>query len=203
MNPQLEIFREERNGIRTVAATDAPGSGNAYHSYAIWHQNSGDIEPKCIGRVSFQSGPIKEAGVNGIHNEDLLAIVEHRLACFQTSQFACKENEHARSHVKEAMLALASRTKRRVEAGVEGTHVAEPRAVDVSKPDFTMHPAVRSMLQFFEYGHLPPHLQTASRPFCGLAKTIAAGPQNAETTIALRKLLEAKDAAVRAVIFKG
>lgn len=65
-----------------------------------------------------------------------------------------------------------------------------------------IHPAVRAVLQFFVYSHLPPHLQTVSKPFMDLANTIACGPQNAEATVALRKLLEAKDAAVRAVLFK-
>lgn len=198
----VEVRREERHGTRIVGALDEPGSGNAHHEYVVLHK----VEGKGINTLasfSFQNGPILEVGNNGVHNEDLLAIVEHRLHCFQTSPFACPENEHARSRVKEAMLALASRTKRRVEAGTEGTHTPEPQAPKPMQVDFTMHPAVRSMLQFFEFGHLPPHLQAASRPFCELAKTIATGPQNAETTVALRKLLEAKDAAVRAVIFKG
>ena len=64
------------------------------------------------------------------------------------------------------------------------------------------HPAVQAVLQFFAYAHLPLHLQEASKPFCELAEKIADGPQNAEATVALRKLLEAKDAAVRALLFK-
>ena len=66
----------------------------------------------------------------------------------------------------------------------------------------THHPAVASVLQFFAYQHLPPHLQEISKPFCELAEKVADGPGNAETTVALRKLLESKDAAVRAVIAK-
>lgn len=66
----------------------------------------------------------------------------------------------------------------------------------------TRHPAVAGVLQFFSYAHLPPHLQDVSRSFCELAERVADGPQNAEATVALRKLLEAKDAAVRAVLFK-
>jgi hypothetical protein len=62
------------------------------------------------------------------------------------------------------------------------------------------HPSVAGVLKFFEYAHLPDHLQAVSRPFCELATTIADGPQNAETTVALRKLLEAKDCAVRATL---
>jgi len=56
------------------------------------------------------------------------------------------------------------------------------------------------MLAFFDHRHLPVYLQAVAAPFAALAETVAAGPQNAETTVALRKLLEAKDAAVRAVV---
>lgn len=63
-----------------------------------------------------------------------------------------------------------------------------------------MHPATEHILQFFVYDHLPPHLQEVSRPFAELAEKVASGPGNPETSVALRKLLEAKDAAVRAVV---
>jgi hypothetical protein len=59
---------------------------------------------------------------------------------------------------------------------------------------------VEHLLQFFRFEHLPPNLQEISRPFCELAQHVALGPANPETTVALRKLLEAKDAAVRAVL---
>ena len=59
------------------------------------------------------------------------------------------------------------------------------------------------LLQFFEYKHLPEHLQVISKPFCELAHSIVETlPQNPEATTALRKLLEAKDCAVRAMLFK-
>lgn len=55
------------------------------------------------------------------------------------------------------------------------------------------------ILRFFHYTHLPASLQAASRPFCELAAHIITTlPRNAERSVALRKLLEAKDAAVRA-----
>ena len=58
------------------------------------------------------------------------------------------------------------------------------------------------ILQFFAWAHLPPRLQDASRPFGDLAVCIVnALPANPERTVALRKLLEAKDAAVRSVCF--
>lgn len=59
------------------------------------------------------------------------------------------------------------------------------------------------MLQFFKYEHLPPHLAKVSQPFCELAVWITENlPSNAERTAGLRKLLEAKDCAVRAAIYK-
>jgi hypothetical protein len=60
-----------------------------------------------------------------------------------------------------------------------------------------------SLLQFFAYEHLPEHLQVISKPFGELANHIVAVlPRNPERTVALRKLLEAKDCAVRANLFK-
>jgi hypothetical protein len=57
------------------------------------------------------------------------------------------------------------------------------------------------LLQFFEYKHLPEHLQLVSRPFCELAHLMSGElPTNAESVTCLRKLLEAKDCAVRAAV---
>lgn len=57
------------------------------------------------------------------------------------------------------------------------------------------------IMQFFTYAHLPDHLKATSRAFCELAESIVkALPRNPERTVALRKLLESKDAAVRALV---
>lgn len=58
------------------------------------------------------------------------------------------------------------------------------------------------ILQFFAFDHLPEKLQAVSKPFCELAHSLMVLPRNPERTVALRKLLEAKDAAVRAYLFK-
>lgn len=58
------------------------------------------------------------------------------------------------------------------------------------------------LLQFFAFEHLPERLQRVSTPFHELAhKIVATLPRNPERTVALRKLLEAKDCAVRALLF--
>jgi hypothetical protein len=63
------------------------------------------------------------------------------------------------------------------------------------------HPATTGLLRYFEYAHLPEHLQAVSRP-CGeladaMVGELADGP---ELSAGLRKLLEAKDCFVRAAL---
>ena len=59
------------------------------------------------------------------------------------------------------------------------------------------------IMQFFTFTHLPEHLQVVSKPFWEMADMIQQNiPSNPERDVALRKLLEAKDAAVRAAVAK-
>lgn len=60
------------------------------------------------------------------------------------------------------------------------------------------------MMKWFAYQHLPEKLWSKSMPFHDLAEWITASIEpGPERTVALRKLLEAKDAAVRATIHPG
>lgn len=77
---------------------------------------------------------------------------------------------------------------------------------DDKKPE-TTKPAPTSaqehILQFFTFNHLPEAMQAISKPFADLAHYMVSHlPRNPERTVCLRKLLEAKDAAVRAFIAK-
>lgn len=57
------------------------------------------------------------------------------------------------------------------------------------------------MLRYFSFEHLPPHLQQVSAQFSFLAhKIVKELPRTPERTVALRKLLESKDAAVRCAV---
>jgi len=59
------------------------------------------------------------------------------------------------------------------------------------------------LLQFFEYKHLPPHLQTTSQIFHDLAHDLCTIlPDNPEREMGMRKLLEAKDCFVRSTLWK-
>lgn len=65
-----------------------------------------------------------------------------------------------------------------------------------------MHPNTEALLAFFAYEHLPERLQAVSGPFCQLANDVASNEalSGPEVTVCLRKLLEAKDCAVRAAL---
>jgi hypothetical protein len=64
----------------------------------------------------------------------------------------------------------------------------------------TLDEPTKRLMKFFQYAHLPEgELQDTSRQYCELAEWTALYVKpGAERTVALRKLLEAKDAAVRA-----
>ena len=71
-------------------------------------------------------------------------------------------------------------------------------------PNAEAAPPPDHIMQFFAHEHLPPKLRAVSEPFSALAHLVVSTlPRNPERTVALRKLLEAKDAAVRASLAVG
>lgn len=99
-----------------IEVTDEPGAGGANHQYAVSNGN------QHMTAINFQNGPIKEAGVNGITQEALLAITIDRLRSFQNGPYKCRENAIALTHCEEALMWLQRRTVARIKRGVEGTH---------------------------------------------------------------------------------
>ncbi len=78
------------------------------------------------------------------------------------------------------------------------------RNVMPKKPEDKVPTGTDPMLQFFVHKHLPEHLALVSKPFCTLAEGMVENlPRNPERSAMLRKLLEAKDCAVRALLYKG
>lgn len=98
-----------------VRVLDEPGAGGACHEYEVV------IDGRERVIISFQNGPIAEAGVNGLTQEVLLAIVVDRLRGFQSGEFACRENALALTKIEEAQHWLQHRTRARMARGVEGT----------------------------------------------------------------------------------
>lgn len=87
----------------------------------------------------------------------------------------------------------------RVEGGMVDLSGARLRAAAAA---FTIEEMkADDVLRFFHYSHLPERLQAASKPFCDLERIIIdTTPRCPQRTIALNKLIEAKDAAVRALV---
>lgn len=104
------------NDLIDVAVLDEPGAGGAHHHYAM------QLPDGTLTEIRFQTGPIKESGVNGLTHEALLAILIDRMDSFQAGPYACEENEQARSALLAAQGWLKRRTEKRMERGVEGTH---------------------------------------------------------------------------------
>lgn len=63
-----------------------------------------------------------------------------------------------------------------------------------------IHPAVVELLRYFDYEHLPAHLQDVSRPFHDLAHDMAARLTGPQVRDGLFDLLRAKDCMVRAAL---
>lgn len=106
------------NAPTNVAALDDrdPKAGNASHNYGIQYGG-----PDSVCRVQFQHGPRGvEGSVSGVFDDDLLAIIEDRLAGFQSGPFACEENQTALDAVRQAREALGLRVARRIAKGVLG-----------------------------------------------------------------------------------
>lgn len=100
-------------------------SYNAPHYFEVVRKRDENTEfdpTDLLAQIHFQEGPIKECGVNGICNEDLLVMVVRRLEGFQNSEFKCRENAMAIKKLEEALLWLRKRTMGRENRGVEGTH---------------------------------------------------------------------------------
>ncbi len=96
---------------------------NAPHNFKVIQAFQQEGWPQAIlAEIHFQEGPIKECGVNGVCNEDLIAMVITRLEHFQKSEFSCRENALAITKLEEALLWLRKRTMGREKRNIEGTH---------------------------------------------------------------------------------
>src|SRR3990167_1056133 len=96
-----------------VVCLDAPGAGGACHEYEVRDFPEDSYPYQVFGQIHFQNGPVKEVGVNGLHQEDLLAIVIDRLQHFQRGPFVCPENAMALTKIEEALHWLNHRTAER------------------------------------------------------------------------------------------
>lgn len=116
-------FKDLRNGLITQKYTQIKEEENyqynAPHAFVV--ERVEDKDTLCT--IHFQEGPIKECGVNGVCNEDLIAMVIRRLESFQNSDYKCRENACAITKLEEALMWLRKRTNDREIRNVEGTNI--------------------------------------------------------------------------------
>ncbi len=114
---------QKRENLNVIFTEGDKGNGHAYHTYSIHFDKGRTSEEKPVDSILiyFQNGGRNiEGSVHGVTNEDLLEICRHRLQCFQTSEFACRENAVALTHIEEALMWLNRRVEDRSERGVLG-----------------------------------------------------------------------------------
>lgn len=124
-HPGRDVFAHEPDGPRILGidATDDIGPGGAYHEYQVRFLHP--CEPHgAFLHIKFQKGPARGRDANGVTNEALLAIVQHRLECFQAGPFPCDENAQSLNRVREALHWLHQRTADRKRRRVEGINAA-------------------------------------------------------------------------------
>lgn len=123
--PRVIEHEIESATLATVIRADEKNeaNGGASHSYVVEIGENNGAPPEVAYYIpSFQDGPVKDVGSNGITNEALIAIVIDRLQCFNESKWRCRENSLAITHLEEALHWLTSRTTKRLKRLVEGTH---------------------------------------------------------------------------------
>lgn len=112
------IYTSE-DGALYVNAISTTGAGVAVDGH-LYVAVAGTAPPT---EIAFQLGPVKEVGVNGLQNEQLIAVLVHRLGVLNKA-FPCRENSIAITKLEEARLWLEKRTADRKARGVEGTNQA-------------------------------------------------------------------------------
>lgn len=114
-------MKSQANGLREMIHGEPE---EEHHHYKKTHmRTSPDNEEMLFYEINFQKGPVKEVGVNGCQNEDILEILLHRMSQLQKA-FPCRENALAITKMEEALLWLKRRTELREKQGVEGLNKA-------------------------------------------------------------------------------
>lgn len=192
-----------------VHVLDNPGPGGANHLYRItgygaetnasYGERVAEADTTFETVLIFQNGPIKEVGLNGITHEALLAILIDRLHGFQNGPYANAYNAEALGALVTAQNALHRRTYDRRRQGVEGTMAVGTESKSQTNPG---PGGGNAIMRYFTFNHLPdgPLRQTSALVSMLAQEMEQIIPDGAEKSAGLRKLLEAKDCFVRAVL---
>lgn len=108
----MRIYTSHGGAAYVNAISSKNGANVDGHVYQIV---AGPVQQE----LSFQLGPVGEAGINGTQNEHIIALLVHRLSVLNKA-FPCRENSIAITHLETALLWLEKRTADRQARGVEG-----------------------------------------------------------------------------------
>ena len=108
----MRIYTDDNGVAVNAISSTADGTDVDGHLYQVL------AGPK-VAHLEFQLGPVKEAGVNGMTTEALLAALIHRTQ-FLNGKFPCRENAVAITNMEQALMWLNKRTSDRKARGVEG-----------------------------------------------------------------------------------
>lgn len=110
-SPDLTVFHLRKNFL------GQPFLREGHHYEVVFDRNRSSTEAMTL---HFQEGVVSQNGINGLTTEALLAICHHRITKLNEA-VPCLENEQALVCIKDALRALETRTRSRIERGVEST----------------------------------------------------------------------------------
>lgn len=116
-------IHEDHNGLKVTEEPMLTPSGAEVlgHRFVAQCPSTSEEVDDYFSELEFQCGPVPAHGVNGWTNEALLAVLIRRTEVLN-SQFPCPENVAAIYDMKQALEQFESRTRNRLQRGVEGQH---------------------------------------------------------------------------------
>jgi hypothetical protein len=115
MREVTDHWLDDRSDNVEVRAEDL-GPGGADHKYTL---KAGDTEQVLL----FQRGPVREAGLNGVTEEALIAVLIDRFTSFRDGPFSHPAHSAILEHLEGALEEMHGRTRERESRGVKGTSV--------------------------------------------------------------------------------
>lgn len=122
---------------------------------------------------------------------------------------ACKIGDSALKKIDDQTMEYCGVQFKHHEKVVKGDYIVYLDDTDIyhcrkevfEERNFTQGVKQSPIIKYFSFAHLPTNLREVSQAICCLAKELDKTlPANAEKTAGLRKLLEAKDCFVRAIL---
>lgn len=116
--PVIKWFRAEPTG---VSVGDVHQFYDRDTNTYLFSRDDATGQPLVFGQLKFQSGPVREAGINGLQVDDLIALVIQRVQSLNVGEFSDPYNDETVEHLVLAMRAQEKRRLSRQARGVEGT----------------------------------------------------------------------------------